>query len=73
MCHLILLLPLLALPVFWLIPQSAAIPVYIAVLIVSGGAYYLAFRSVRAGMSGSPNRPMRFSRAIGWKSSASSA
>lgn len=47
MCHLILLLPLLALPLFWLMPPSAAIPAYGVVLIISGGAYYLAVRSMR--------------------------
>jgi membrane-bound serine protease (ClpP class) len=28
MCHLVLIAPILALPVFWLLPSSIAIPVY---------------------------------------------
>ena len=47
MCHLILLLPLLALPLFWLVPMSIAVPVYAAVLLLSGGIYFLAIRAMR--------------------------
>jgi len=47
MCHLILLLPLLTLPLFWVVPLSVAVPAYGAVLIVSGGVYYLAVRAMR--------------------------
>jgi membrane protein implicated in regulation of membrane protease activity len=47
MCHLILLLPLLAIPLFWLVPMSIAVPVYIAVLVLSGGIYYLAIRAMQ--------------------------
>jgi membrane protein implicated in regulation of membrane protease activity len=46
MCHLILLLPLLALPLFWLAPLSIAVPAYAAVLILSGGIYFLAMRAM---------------------------
>jgi membrane protein implicated in regulation of membrane protease activity len=46
MCHLILLLPLLALPLCWLVPLSIAVPVYAAVLVISGGSYFLAIRAV---------------------------
>jgi membrane protein implicated in regulation of membrane protease activity len=46
MCHLVLLLPLLALPLFWLLPMSIAVPAYAAVLILSGGIYYLALRAM---------------------------
>jgi len=45
-CHLILLLPLLALPLFWLAPVSIAVPAYAAVLILSGGIYVLALRAM---------------------------
>lgn len=47
MCHLILAIPLLALPVFWLLPPSAAIPLYGAALAVSAGVYALAFQAMR--------------------------
>ena len=33
MCHLILFAPVLALPLFWLLPLSVALPVYGAVLV----------------------------------------
>jgi membrane protein implicated in regulation of membrane protease activity len=46
MCHLVLLLPLLALPVFWLVPLWIAVPTYAAVLILSGGTWFLAMRAM---------------------------
>lgn len=46
MCHLILLLPVLALALFWLAPLSIAVPAYAAVLILSGGIYFLAVRAM---------------------------
>jgi len=46
MCHLVLLLPVLALPLFWLVPLSIAVPAYGAVLIVSGWVYVLAMRAM---------------------------
>ncbi len=47
MCHLLLLLPFIALPVFWLAPLSVAGPIYAALVVVSGGVYYLAMRAMR--------------------------
>jgi membrane protein implicated in regulation of membrane protease activity len=44
MCHLILLMPVLAIPLFWFVPLSVAAPVYSVILIVSGGMYYLMLR-----------------------------
>lgn len=35
MCHLVLLAPILALPVFWLLPSSVAVPIYGAVLVLT--------------------------------------
>ncbi|MBI4735258.1 MAG: NfeD family protein [candidate division NC10 bacterium] len=35
MCHLILVAPVLALPVFWLLPFSVALPAYGAVLLLT--------------------------------------
>ena len=47
MCHLVLALPLLALPVFWLLPLDAAIPLYGATLAVTAGVYLLAVIAMR--------------------------
>lgn len=47
MCHLLLLLPMLALPVFWLWPMAIAAPVYGVVLIISLWVYFLALRAMR--------------------------
>ncbi|MGA7982569.1 MAG: NfeD family protein [Chromatiaceae bacterium] len=47
MCHLILLLPLIALPIFWLWPLSLALPVYALTLLISGSTYYYAMAAMR--------------------------
>lgn len=47
MCHLLLLLPLLALPVFWVLPLSEAVPVYGVVSVTSAWIYYLAMRAMQ--------------------------
>ena len=47
MCHLLLLLPLLALPVLWLWPASIAVPIYVAGALVSGILYWYAWKSAR--------------------------
>ena len=36
MCHLIFLAPILALPVFWLLPFSLALPIYLGVVGLTG-------------------------------------
>lgn len=36
MCHLIFMAPILALPMFWLLPPSIAVPAYGAVLLFTG-------------------------------------
>jgi len=46
MCHLLLLLPFISLPIFWLAPLSVAGPAYAVVLVVSGGVYYLAVKAM---------------------------
>ena len=46
MCHLILMLPLLALPVFWLLPLSVATPVYLVIAATSGVIYWLIVRAM---------------------------
>ena len=40
-------MPLLALPVFWLLPLSIAAPVYAVVIAVSAAIYGLIFKSMR--------------------------
>ena len=47
MCHLVLLLPVLALPLFWLVPLSIAVPAYALVVVLSGGIYWLAVSAMR--------------------------
>lgn len=47
MCHLVLMLPVLALPVFWLWPLPIAASVYGAVLVVSLWIYVLSLRAMR--------------------------
>lgn len=47
MCHLLLALPLLALPMFWLLPLAAALPAYSAVTVVSAAVYWYALRAMK--------------------------
>lgn len=51
MCHLILALPLLALPVLWLLPFNAAVPVYGVVVALSAVVYILAMKAMRMPVS----------------------
>ncbi len=47
MCHLVLLMPVLALPIFWLMPLSFAIPIYIFIVLISGLLYRLIAKSIK--------------------------
>jgi len=47
MCHLILLLPVIALPIFWLLPASQSVPAYAVVVAVSGWVYWYAIKAMR--------------------------
>ena len=47
MCHLILLMPVLALPIFWLMPLNLAIPIYTTIALMSGLVYRLIAKSMR--------------------------
>lgn len=47
MCHLILMLPVAALPVFWLLPMGIAAPVYGAASVLAGVVYYFAWETGR--------------------------
>lgn len=46
MCHLILALPFLAIPIFWLVPPSIAVPVYAIVALLSLFLYWLIRKSM---------------------------
>lgn len=46
MCHLILLMPIAGLGVFWLFPFAVAVPIYLVILSVSGVVYYVAMRAM---------------------------
>ncbi len=59
MCHLLFLAPIITLPIFWLLPMSLALPVYLTVLGTAGlllwpglGALRLPQRAGREGMVG---------------------
>jgi membrane protein implicated in regulation of membrane protease activity len=47
MCHLILMLPVLGLPVFWLLPLLEALPVYGVILVLSILVYVYVVRAMR--------------------------
>jgi inner membrane protein len=47
MCHLILLLPFFALPLFWIFPFTTALPLYIVVLGISLFLYFKIFKAMR--------------------------
>jgi membrane-bound ClpP family serine protease len=48
MCHLILLLPLVALPVWWLLPLGDAAVVYGLILVVSFVVYWFVMKALHA-------------------------
>ncbi len=47
MCHLILLMPVLGLPLFWLLPLGYALPTNIALWLVSVFLYWLIRKAMR--------------------------
>ena len=47
MWHLIIMLPIVGIIVFFLLPLSAAIPVYLVILLASGLAYWSVVRAMR--------------------------
>lgn len=47
MCHLILILPVLGLAVFWLWPLPVAVPAYAVILVISLSIYYLIMQAMR--------------------------
>ena len=46
MCHLLLLMPLVGLPIFWIWPLAIAAPVYAVILALSVWLYLLMIRSM---------------------------
>lgn len=51
MCHLVLALPFLALPVLWLLPPEVSVSLYGAVVAISAMVYILAVRAMRMPVS----------------------
>lgn len=47
MCHLILALPVIALPLLWLLPPGLGIPLYAAAALIAGVTYALSARALR--------------------------
>lgn len=47
MCHLVFLAPILALPVFWLLPFSLALPIYLGVVGMTGLVLWPAVIAMR--------------------------
>jgi membrane protein implicated in regulation of membrane protease activity len=46
MCHIVLLMPLLALVLFWILPLEVALPVYLVILLVSILIYISLLRAM---------------------------
>jgi len=47
MCHLILLMPVLGLPILWIMPLSFAIPSYVVIVLMSVFLYWLITKAMR--------------------------
>lgn len=47
MCHLLWILPVLALPLFWIFDFYTALPIYLGVVALSGITLYLTVQSIR--------------------------
>ena len=47
MCHLILFLPVFALPLFWIFPPDTALPLYLFILGISLFLYFKVFQAMR--------------------------
>lgn len=47
MCHIILLMPILSLVLFWIFPFSEAFPIYTAISIASGFIYLAIMRAMK--------------------------
>lgn len=47
MCHLLLLLPILALAVLWFLPPAVSVPIYAIIAVLSVALYVAALRAMR--------------------------
>ncbi len=47
MCHLILVMPVIALPILWLMPLKFAVPIYVVIVLISAFLYWLIMRAMR--------------------------
>ncbi len=47
MCHLILLMPVLGLSLFWFVPLSYALPSYVFIVLISAFLYWLVTKAMR--------------------------
>lgn len=47
MCHLILMMPVIGLGVFWILPFSVALPLYLVIVAVSGFIYFKIMRAMK--------------------------
>ena len=47
MCHLTLFLPIVALPVLWLLPSGISVPLYAALVVLAVWACWLALEAMR--------------------------
>lgn len=68
MCHLVLALPILGIPVFWIFPYEISIPIYAIILVISLLIYYSMMKAMRIpvkngskGMIGQIGNVTRFS------------
>ena len=46
MCHLILFMPVLALPILWMVPLNLSIPIYALIVLISGLLYRIIVKSM---------------------------
>ena len=46
MCHLVLLMPVIALPIFWLVPLNFSVPIYAVIALITGLVYWLITKSM---------------------------
>ncbi|MEJ2763552.1 NfeD family protein [Photobacterium sp. MCCC 1A19761] len=68
MCHLILFLPFLALPIFWWTSLSFAIPLYGFIVLISLAIYWLAYRAMHLPVqTGAEALYHQVGKVIGWK------
>lgn len=47
MCHLVLLMPVAALPIFWLMPPGYSVPIYTGIALLSAFLYWMITRAMR--------------------------